>query len=99
MFSSLPPANEDSVKRYITPRSAYDSAIIDDSGKRVIYDEARIIELLAIDYAETLRAISNYKSFSDTFINHKARNLALRWSYILRETAIYGDSRIRPVLK
>ena len=98
MFSSSPPVSYSS-KRYITPRSAYDSAIIDDSGKRVIYDEEKLLSILTLDYAETLRAISNYRSFSDTFINHKARKLALRWSIILRESSIYGDSRTRPIIK
>lgn len=91
--------NDDSGKRYITPRSAYDSAIIDDSGKRVIYDEARIMELLTYDYAETLRAISNYRFYDEDSINALAYKLALRWSIILRESAIYGDSRFRPVIK
>jgi len=99
MFSSLPPENEDSGKRYITPRSAYDSAMIDDSGKRVIYDESKLLDILTSDYAKTLRLLSNYRSFSDSFINHKARQLAIKWTNLLRECSIYGDSRTRPIIK
>ena len=32
-------------KQYIAPRKRYDSAMIDDSGKRVIYDEQKLILL------------------------------------------------------
>jgi len=99
MFSSLPPANDDSGKRYITPRSAYDPAMIDDSGKRVIYDESRLLDILTSDYAKTLRLISNYRSYGDNFINYKARQLALKWTNLLRECSIYGDSRTRPIIK
>lgn len=41
-------------KQYIAPRKRYDSAMIDDSGKRVIYDEQKLILLLGESFAQTM---------------------------------------------
>ena len=42
-------------KQYIAPRKRYDSAMIDDSGKRVIYDEQKLILLLSESFVQTLQ--------------------------------------------
>jgi len=41
-------------KQYIAPKKRYDSAIIDDSGERVIYDKEKLTFLLAEGFAQQM---------------------------------------------
>ena len=50
-------------KQYIAPRKRYDSAMIDDSGKRVIYDEQKLILLLGESFVQTLQLYEHLGRF------------------------------------
>ena len=50
-------------KQYIAPRKRYDSTIIDDSGKRVIYDKEKLTFLLAESFAQQMVRYEDIKRF------------------------------------
>ena len=80
------------MKHYLQPRSFYDSAIITETGPRVIYCEATLLQLLTDDYKKTVMGDYRFHGASSVTIRHEARKQAMRWLRYMRGCMVHTDS-------